>query len=184
MGLLRKIFRPAYSFHYYWCSLLICTVLGASAAYAATITVDSNTDNSLASLNQAGDGPCSLREAINNANSTSMTPPSDDCEAGDPAGPDTIEFDGVSSITISNAAGAGEIFVIKDILIQGPITISGADLNRIFTVSSSDGALRLSLVTLQNGNGNSGSGGAILQGVSSLIECDGSIFKNNKNKTV
>ncbi len=164
--------------------VLTCVVILAFAfvpgAQAADITVDSNTDGSFATLEQPGNGVCSLREAIDNANSTSMTPPRDDCDAGDPAGPDTILFDGVSMITISDAPSAGEIFVSKDVLIQGPITISGGDVTRIFRVNSSDGALRLSLVTLQNGNSGVGAGGAILQGVSSLLECDGSVFKDNK----
>lgn len=161
---------------------LFAALVLASVAQAATITVDASTDGTLAALDQNGNGPCSLREAIANAISTSMTPPADDCEAGDPNGPDTIVFNGVSSITLS--ASAGEIFVNHDVLIQGPVTISGGNATRIFNVNSSDGALRLSLVTLEAGNGNGGAGGAILQNVTSLIECDGSVFRNNQAQGV
>ena len=136
-------------------------------AFAATITVDAATDNTLAALD--GNGTCSLREAIQNANDDAATYP--DCSAG--SGNDVVDFSGVSSITLVD-----EIFVITNIRIQGTVTLSGGDATRIFTVSSSNGFLTLSDVTLQNGS--DASGGAISQDVSSTISCQGSTFKNNK----
>jgi CSLREA domain-containing protein len=55
-----------------------------SPVAAAVIEVDTEADNAT-----AGDGDCTLREAINNANSDSDTT-GDDCEAG--TGVDSIVF--------------------------------------------------------------------------------------------
>lgn len=143
-------------------------------ARAATIEVDAATDGTLAALDQAGDGVCSLREAIANANNDNTG--QDDCTAG--SGNDTITFNGVSSITLVD-----EISIISDIKIQGTVTISGNNATRIFKVSSSSGHLTLSDVTLQNGK-SSGAGGAILQDTSSNLDCDASTFKNNKAEGV
>jgi predicted outer membrane repeat protein len=70
------------------------------------------------------------------------------------------------------------ISVISDVLIQGTVALSGGGTTRIFVVSGSSGALRLSDVTLENGR--DASGGAILQNVNTLLVCTGSSFKNNK----
>lgn len=150
--------------------VLITSILTLNPQHslAATIEVDIAADNSnLSSLHN--NGTCSLREAIQNANSNNNA--YTDCEAG--AGADVITFNGVSSITLVD-----DISVISDIQIQGTVTLSGGNITRIFTVGSA-GILRLVDVTLQNGK--DASGGAILQNaVSSTIECSGSTFKNNK----
>lgn len=144
------------------------------SALAADIEVNTSSDGSLASLNGGGSGTCSLREAIQNANNNNAGYP--DCDAG--SGNDRIIFNGVSTITLSNAALAGSISINSDITIQGDIIISGGNATNIFVVSSSNGALHLDQVTLQNGF-TEGAGGAILQNSSSLVDCKDSIFKNN-----
>lgn len=143
-------------------------------ALAADITVDVAVDDSLGNLGDPNhpNGPgCSLREAIQNAN-TDSNAQYDDCDAG--SGADTIQFSGVSSITLES-----EIFVVSDVLIQGTVALSGGNTSRHFQVAGSDGALRLSDVTLEQGNGNFGSGGSIVVQASALLECDGSTFRNN-----
>ncbi len=173
---MRTIFSDIQSIFRFSCLGALCLItlgLAARNSYAGTITVDIATDGPLGSLNQSGNGPCSLREAIQNANSDSNAA-YDDCEAG--SGADTIVFDGVSSITLVNE----EIFVVTDILIQGTVTLSGGNNTRIFRVAGSDAALRVSDVTFENGNGGGGSGGAISADVSTLVECDGSTFRNNR----
>lgn len=140
-----------------------------SSAEAATIEVDSSSDNTLGNLNN--NNTCSLREAIENANNNNAA--YIDCAAGSGAS-DTITFNGVSSITLTD-----EISIISDVLIQGTIALSGGNNTRMFTVGSSSGKLRLSDVTLRNGK--DASGGAILQSaVGSLVECLGSTFEDNK----
>lgn len=69
----------------------------------AIITVDSSADNTT-----AGDGFCTLREAITNANNDSDST-SGDCTAG--SGTDTIEFD----ITSNEGAGPHTISVTTDL---------------------------------------------------------------------
>lgn len=143
-------------------------LLPPSIASAATIEVDAATDDTLANLDQPGNGVCSLREAIQNANTDTAS--QDDCSAG--SGADEITFNGVSSITLVD-----DISVITDIKIQGTVALSGGNATRIFTVGGS-GFLRLVDVTLQNGR--DASGGAILQNsTSSTVTCEGSTFENN-----
>ena len=66
------------------CLLFAAIWAWAAPTQAATITVDSGDDNTT-----AGDGSCTLREAINNASGDSDAT-SGDCAAGD-TGADTIE---------------------------------------------------------------------------------------------
>src|SRR5689334_21200434 len=60
-------------------------LLNVAPAYAATITVNSTADDAT-----AGNGQCTLREAINNANAASDTS-GGDCTAGT-TGTNTINF--------------------------------------------------------------------------------------------
>jgi hypothetical protein len=68
--------------------LVICAGLAPGLVSAATITVDEFSDGSIADL--AGDGYCSLREAVESANRDEMI---DSCAAGDSNEADTILFD-------------------------------------------------------------------------------------------
>lgn len=147
--------------------LFLVLLLVAFQVKALDIEVDSSSDGTLASLN--GNGTCSLREAIANANNNNNA--YSDCDPG--SGADRIIFSGVSNITVVD-----EIFIITDIKIEGAVTISGGNSTRIFNVSGSSAVLRLDEVTLQNGF-TSGAGGAITQSTSSLIDCKESVFKNN-----
>jgi CSLREA domain-containing protein len=95
--------------------------LGASAAHAAVISVNTTADE----LNS--DGDCSLREAFEAANTNS---PVDACPAGEP-GPtvDVITFGVNGTIAITN----GKLVVSDDLSIQGPgggnLTIAGTGFN-------------------------------------------------------
>src|SRR5262249_5812513 len=66
----------------------------APVAYAATIVVNTTDDNA-----NGGEGKCTLREAINNANADGDTS-NGDCTAGD--GYDTITFQISGTITLSS----------------------------------------------------------------------------------
>ena len=87
------------------------------AAFATNIKVDTATDGDGTLGSLTGDGDCSLREAIQNANSDSNAS-YPDCLAG--SGADTISFDGVSSLTLKE-----EISVITDVKIQGAVELAG-----------------------------------------------------------
>ena len=79
----------------------------------AIITVDSSADNTT-----AGDGFCTLREAITNANNDSDST-SGDCVAG--SGTDTIEFD----ITSNEGAGPHTITIASSLTISQSVIIDG-----------------------------------------------------------
>ena len=128
-------------------------VQNAKAA-GATITVDKNTDPIGGPVD--GDG-CTLREAIDNANN--LTTPHPDCTAGTGNG-DTIVFQGVTNITLSNSGATSEMFLDKNMIIQGPVTLDGGSATRIFHIQQ-NANVSINSVSFTNGY-NAGSGGAII----------------------
>jgi hypothetical protein len=148
-------------------ALLMCAALAAgvmmvvlaSLAWAATYTVDRSDDPDLTTTPTADDcteaaNDCSLRGAINAANSSSGVA-------------DTINFDLGSSATITLDSMLGQLPPITDasgLTIDGgsaDITISGNDMVRVFQVNSG-AKLSLENLTVADGNPNGGIGGAIL----------------------
>ncbi len=129
----------------------------------------------LTDVSDSNDGKCSLREAIQAANTDTATNPNNggECPAGSSGIPDLITFSTGGVITLSNW-----ISVNSNIAILGPIAISGGDASQIFRVTP-NGTLSLSTMTIQNGNGNGASGGAILidQGTLNIA---GVSFEGNK----
>ncbi len=109
-------------------AVAVGALFAAGAASGATITV-----NSLADTTVAGDTQCTLREALNNANSNSDTT-GGDCAAG-VAGLDTIAFK--AGLTGTILLSGTELPQITDsVTVNGPgaavITISGNTTSRIF----------------------------------------------------
>ncbi|MDZ4768987.1 MAG: choice-of-anchor Q domain-containing protein, partial [Chloroflexota bacterium] len=133
---------------------------------AATITVDFATDGDGTLGSLIGDGQCSLREAIENANNNNAGYP--DCDAG-AAGNDNIQIS-VATVTLESS-----ISIISEITFQNATEISGGDTTNMFVVASG-GILNLSNQTLRNGANTSG--GAILQ-QGGTVACDGTRFENN-----
>lgn len=90
---------------------LIFLLMAAGPAWAATITVDSAADNEI-----GGDGACTLREAISNANANGQTT-SGDCVPG--SGTDRIEFNipGASPVEIELTVGS--------LIIDDPVVLDG-----------------------------------------------------------
>lgn len=108
-----------------WLSCLIAAALaaglslsagGGRLAHAATINVNSTADNLT-----AGDGNCTLREAIRNANSNSDTT-SGDCTAG--SGADTIILP-AGTYTLSIPGANEDAAATGDLDITGTLTITG-----------------------------------------------------------
>ena len=141
-------------------AIAIGALLTAGTASAATITV-----NSLADTTVAGDTQCTLREALNNANSNSDTS-GGDCTAG-VAGLDTIVFQ--PGLTGTITLGGSELpQIVGDVTINGPgaavITISGNNASRIFDVMNSGATTPINAninnLTLTAGN-DASYGGAI-----------------------
>jgi CSLREA domain-containing protein len=150
------------------------TALIASAVYVTPARAASIVVNTAGDTVNAGNGLCSLREAITAANTnTASGPGAGECAAG--SGADTISFAGNYTITLS--AGFGQLPIVTS-----PITINGngaantvirahASPNtatmRVFYVNSG-GNLTLNRVTVRNGRCNGSctllvdSGGGIL----------------------
>jgi hypothetical protein len=106
--------------------LAIGAALAASAAHAADFPVTTAAD--------AGAG--SLRDAISQANAS--------------AGPDSISFAGVDSITLTS----GQIDITDDLVVNGPddgVVISGNDASRVFGVTQQGASLELNRVVLTSG---------------------------------
>ncbi len=105
-----------------------------------------------------GNGACSLREAVENANSNSEGT-SGDCATGGSV-PDVIEFSVAGSIVLTSA------IALEDTLhIDGPgadvLAVSGGGTTRLFTVSA-DASIEIRDITLRDGQAAAFSqGGAI-----------------------
>lgn len=125
-------------------------------ARAATITVDTTDDE----LN--ADGDCSLREAIQAANTNSAV---DTCTAG--TGADEIVLQAVGPYTLSlagasedsNATGDLDITAAEQLDITGNgATIDGAGIDRVLHITDPGATVTLNNVTIQNGQAPDGIG--------------------------
>jgi uncharacterized repeat protein (TIGR02543 family)/CSLREA domain-containing protein len=147
---------------------------GVTPAYAAGITVNTNTDN------VTTDGLCSLREAINNANSDSDTT-GGDCIAG--SGADTITFAGDYTINLETA----QLQISQDVTIDGSgqtIIINGPGSScvtcfRVFNISTAGKTVVMKHLTIANGWLSSGEGSAIANNGSTVTISDSNFNNNN-----
>ena len=149
-------------------SLLLALV---PAARAATIEVNSSADNLM------NDQACTLREAVQSANTNADPNPADgvDCEDGEMAD-DLIELDGIPYVR--TAGGSDDTNQLGDLDVNvsaaaGDLEISGAgmlsttidafDLDRVIEVPEglAGGSLTLSDLTVTNGTATPGGGIAI-----------------------
>src|ERR1700733_14340249 len=80
----------------------VCLILTQSRLHASgnTITVTNNTDP----VSTSGNGFCTLREAIDNANSPGLDTTGGDCATG--TGTDTIVFSAIGTITLGSTLPA------------------------------------------------------------------------------
>ncbi len=134
------------------------TLTGGGPASAATISV-TTTDDELNS-----DGDCSLREAIQAANTDAAV---DACTAG--SGADTIDLP-ANTYTLSIAGTGEDANATGDLDITADLTITGAGqattiidgnaTDRVFDVRPS-ATVEISGMTVRNGNPGSGHGGGI-----------------------
>ena len=136
--------------------VLLASLLGSAVfvtpAYAAGMTVNSSADDTI-----AGDGFCTLREALANANGNSDTT-SGDCVAG--SGDDTITFaPGLSGQTIhlGSTLTLSSNITIDGSALSSQITISGDGNVQVFSVSS--GTVILDSLTITNGSVSDITGG-------------------------
>lgn len=155
--------------------------LGVGAITASARTNSVIVVNSTDGTYNPGDGKCTLREAINNANNDSNVAPwSPDCTAG--SGADTIVLG--SGLTYTLDYEDSEIGDGPNVLpvITSPITITGngSVLDgswRIFQVNAS-GDLTLNNLTLQHGYSGKYAGGAIWN--EGRVNINDSILRDNQ----
>jgi CSLREA domain-containing protein len=145
--------------------ILVLLLLAQGTAVAATtITVNTTADE----LNS--DGDCSLREAIQAANTDTAV---DACPAG--SGADTITFGVTGTITLTS----GQLTVIGPLTIDGPgaasLTISGGGASRVLEVV---GAVTVEDVTVADGSVIFGLGGGI-RNFGTLVVANSTISGNS-----
>jgi len=154
-------------------ALLVLVPLGAITipvdAGANTITVNNTTDPATTSNN----GFCTLREAIDNANSPIVDTTGGDCAAGN--GDDRIMFSVSGIITLGSTLPA----VLNKLTIDGTgqtITVDGADLSNILTVATG-ATLNINALTIAHANDGRGEGGAIFS--DGTLNISNSTFSDN-----
>jgi predicted outer membrane repeat protein len=139
-------------------------------ANAATITINSASDSST-----GGDGQCSLREALINANNDIQQ--SADCAGG--SGADTINFAAsLAGQTITLTSPVGEFTITSDMTINSlaaNVSVSGNNAVRVFNIQSAAAIVVMNGFRITGGNG-SGSVGATI--------ADGGAIRNTGNLTL
>lgn len=130
----------------------VSLALGAGSLQAATITVDTLTDGSVA-------GQCTLRDAFEAANTDAAVA---GCSTG--SGADEIVFaSGLSGTLTLTQDGLDGLVAYSEITVTGPgsdqLTVDGDGSFQIFGAGYAGAALSLSGLTLSNGYGNVGYGG-------------------------
>jgi CSLREA domain-containing protein len=134
---------PSLAHHPLQQAIALALTLGTAGAQAANISVNSAADAAL----PANDGNCTLREAIQAANTNIAV---DSCPAGT-SEPDTIQFNaGLGTITLTS----GQIDITETLSITGPAagqTISGGGNSRILAVTTVGTGLNLENLTLTGG---------------------------------
>ncbi|MGZ4810288.1 MAG: choice-of-anchor Q domain-containing protein, partial [Thermoanaerobaculia bacterium] len=156
-------------------ALALGAVALASPASAATIVVNSTADTVA-----NDDGQCTLREAINSANTDSASGVvAGECIAG--SGADIIDLSSQSG-TITLTGGSLDIQDSVDIEGPGPaiLTVSGANNSRVFyAYQDTIFDVKIAGLTISDGNpGNGQSGGAIFASYVNLT-LDNDVIKNN-----
>ena len=152
-------------------ALILLTVLSVLTLRDSLHAANTITVNTLSDSSTSGDGLCSLREAITNANSASDTTMGD-CVAG--TGNDTIVFSLSGKITVASTLPSPTAVLEIDGSGQS-IDIDGASASRIFL--NLTGTLTLNDLTISNGS-STGNGGGISSN-SSLTVTDSTFTGNN-----
>lgn len=168
--------------------LLLCSVLLFETNLEASNTI---TVNTLSDASTSGDGLCSLREAINNANSLSETT-GGDCAAG--TGTDTIVFNLSGQITLGNVLPAIANTSPQTLTIDGSgqnITVDGGNTYQVLMVNSG-ATLNLNRLTIAHGycslnacmSGYQYRGGAGIMNSGTLTVTNSTISGNTAFQTV
>lgn len=175
-----------------WRAACLPPVAGALLALAALAHAEENiiyvnsandpVDDSGVPLEIPGDGQCTLREALATARNDQANLTNGDCLDGN-EGPDIIEIQ-VPQITLGaslTAWGSVTIRCPEDAATTCTIRRDPASTARKFALINSLGSISISGMTLENGDAQTGLGGAVNSaGAVSLYK---SIFQNNTART-
>jgi len=136
----------------------VCIILIQSALHAGDNTI---TVNTISDKSTSGDGLCSLREAIDNANSIGIDTTGGDCVVG--TGTDTITFSVSGTITLGSTLpdivntltidGSGQ-----SIIVDGANIVDGVSSPVQILVVDSGATLNLNQLTIADGNASFGGG--------------------------
>ena len=146
---------------------LVCA-LGGTPALANNITV-----NNLADITSPGDGICSLREAITNANNNSEATIGD-CQAG--TGTDTISFSVGGTIILKNTLSITDAAGLTLDGVGRSVTLSGNNAVRVLLVNP---GANLTVTDLTVANGFDPSMGAGIYNQSGILNVVKSTFFGN-----
>jgi len=166
-------------------TLALVWLLGG-APLPAVRAADINNVDTTADGISGGDGQCTLREAINNANSDIDTT-GGDCTAGD--SDDTITLlSGTYVLTRTgtgeNSNDTGDLDITDMLTIEGAgpgntiIDASGLISDRVFHIHSTTATVVISGVTVMNGNIDGGDGGGIYNDDADLLLIN-TVVRNN-----
>jgi CSLREA domain-containing protein len=142
-------------------SLGVTGVLLPSLTLAASILVNSADDE----LNS--DGDCSLREAVESANTNTII---DNCNPGD-SGTDTITILVSGTVALGSALSLTEPVTIQGVATE-TTTLSGSNADRIFDIDvpATDGEVLIRQLSIENGHTASPSGGGGI-----IVRCVGTL---------
>jgi len=143
-----------------------------------TITVNNTTDPA----SRSGNGFCTLREAIDNANTPGADTSGGDCAVG--TGSDTIVFSVSGTITLSSTLGSLPAIANsspESLTIDGTgrtITVDGANFNGVFVVNSG-ATLNLNRLTIAHGNQSAGEYGGGINNLGTLTVTNSTVSNNS-----
>jgi len=153
-------------------ALTLLLLVLSTAASAASILVNTADDE----LNS--DGDCSLREALESANTGAVV---DDCNRGD-SGPDTVVILVSGTITLDS-----QIDINESITLQGPgrdiLSVSGGDQTRVFRIHAPASVVAIQDMTIENGrtdDGFNGLGAGIRVNCVDLLKLKDVRMRNNE----
>ena len=139
--------------------------------HAADIIVNSTADTTV-----VGDGNCTLREAINNAEAKADTTGTDDCTF-DAATGDAITFTVTDTITLGSALPTFTESLTITGLGSGSSTVSGNNNSAVFTTNG--GTVSISGLTIPNGKSGVNGGGIRQENGTTSLTISNVVISNN-----
>ena len=166
--------------------LLVFWLVMATAGQAATYTVNSTADSPLSSGMCDGVGTCTLRAAIQAANTSANTKDSQGVIQPDiiniPAGTYTLTIAGINE----DQAATGDLDITESVTITGDTSattlIDGNNIDRVFHIiqtGTTSVIVAISDVTIENGHIDGGIGGGLYNNGGTVAITDSAVSNNS-----